>query len=79
MLPAADFDAFAVRPSRSVFDALVAAFLDVFFVVLRCESALPAAVFDVVDVDLLRSVFDAFFAAFAPVFFVAMVSPWIES
>ena len=75
MLPAADFEAFAVRPSRSTDDAFVAAAFDVFFAVLLCESALPAELFDFGEVLLLLRVFDAFFAAFVPVFLAAMMSP----
>jgi hypothetical protein len=46
-LPAADFERFDVRPSRSVLDAAVAAAGDVVFSgALRWESALPAADFE---------------------------------
>jgi hypothetical protein len=63
-LPAADFEAFAVRPSRSTCDALVAAAAEVcFFGALACASALPAADFEFAPVDLLDSVFEALFAA----------------
>ena len=67
-LPAADLDFRDVRPSESVFDAAVAAFLPVCrFGVPVCESAEPAAVLDFVDVALLLSVLDALEAAFLPV------------
>ena len=63
-LPAADFDAFAVRPSRNTCDALVAAAADVCYSgALACASALPAADLDLLPVDLLESVFDALLAA----------------
>jgi hypothetical protein len=63
-LPAADLDAALVRPSRSVFDAAVAALLDVVsFGELRCVSALPAADFEVLLVDGLDKVLEAFEAA----------------
>jgi hypothetical protein len=63
-LPAADLDAALVRPPRSVFDAAVAALLEVVsFGELRCVSALPAADFDVLLVDPLDRVLEAFEAA----------------
>jgi hypothetical protein len=69
-LPAAVRDFDADRPSRSVSDDFVAAFVDVFFAgALRCDSALPAPVFDFGAVSLLRSVLDAAVAAFLPVSF----------
>ncbi len=58
-LPALDFEALLVLPSRSVRDAAFAAFFDVTFPRLRCESALPAAALELRPVDLLLSVFDA--------------------
>jgi hypothetical protein len=67
-LPAADLDAALVRPSRSVFDAAVAALLDVVSAgESRCVSALPAADLDALLVDSLDSVFEAFDAAALPV------------
>lgn len=63
-LPAADFDAALVRPSRRTFEAARAADAEVtFFGAFLCESALPAARLDVALADLLRRVFDAFEAA----------------
>jgi hypothetical protein len=63
-LPAADFEAFAVRPSRSTCDAWVAAAADVcFFGAFACARALPAADLELLPVDLLASVFDARLAA----------------
>jgi hypothetical protein len=67
-LPAADFDALLVRPSLSVFDAAVAASLDVDFDgAFVCERALPAADFDFALVDLLERVSEALEAAVLPV------------
>ena len=67
-LPAADFEALLVRPSRSVDDAFDAAFRDVSRSgVPVWESALPAAPLDLVEVEPLVSVFDAVVAAFLPV------------
>ncbi len=75
MLPAADFDALLVRPSRNVFDAALAAFADeVFFGALRCDKALPEDVFVDLAVLLLRSVFDADEPAFFPVTFLPMIN-----
>ena len=72
-LPAADLEALLVRPSRNVFDAAVAAFVEVvFFGALRCDKALPEDVFVVLPVLLLRSVFDADEPAFFPVTFLPM-------
>lgn len=63
-LPAADFDVFDVRLSLSVFDAAVAARVDVCLGgAFLCESALPPAVFELAPVDLLVKVFDAALAA----------------
>jgi hypothetical protein len=63
-LPAADLEFALVRPSLSVFDAAVAALLDVASVEeLRCVSALPAADFDDLLVDALDRVLEAFEAA----------------
>ena len=74
MLPAADFDALLVRPSLNVFDAALAAGLEVcFFGAFRWESALPAEAFDVFPVDLLRNVFDALLAAPFPVTFLLLI------
>ncbi len=67
-LPAADFDALLVRPSRSVDDAFLATLAEVFLRVFRWERALPAALFDLLPVERLRSVLEALFAAFLPVF-----------
>lgn len=53
-----------MRPSRSVFDAADAAFLEVtFFGAFRCESALPAEDFDARPVDFPRNVLEALLAA----------------
>jgi hypothetical protein len=65
-------DAALVRPSRSTFDAAVAAFVDVTFGGLTCASELPAALFDDFPVEVLDNTFDAFLAAFGPVVFVAI-------
>jgi hypothetical protein len=63
-LPAADLDGWLVRPSRSVFEAALAALGDVDlegdFV---CDNALPAAFLEAAPVDLLFSVFEALDAA----------------
>lgn len=78
-LPAADLDALLVLPSRSVFDAAEAAFLEVCrFGVPVCDRALPAAFLDVFPVDLEVRVFDALEAAFFPVVFLltAMHEHW---
>ncbi len=61
-----------MRPSRKTFDAVVAAFFDVTFVGLTCESALPAAVLDDLLVDPLDKTVDAFFAALRLVDLVAI-------
>jgi len=67
-LPAADFEAALVRPSRITLEAALAAFDEVVFLGASvCESALPAAAFDLEPVEPLCSVFDALDAAFAPV------------
>jgi hypothetical protein len=59
-----------VRPSRNVFDAALAALLDVtLFGALCCERALPAAVFDWELVALERNTLEARFAAFELVTF----------
>lgn len=78
-LPAADFEARLVLPSRRVFEAALAAALDVCFAgAFLCESALPAVFFDFAPVEVDRSVFDAFDAAALPVTFrfVAIVTLW---
>jgi hypothetical protein len=63
-LPAADFESFDVRPSRSTCDAFVAAGAEVCFFGARvCARALPAADLELLPVDLLESVFDALLAA----------------
>lgn len=68
VLPAADFDAFEVRPSRSVFDAALAALLPVWRLgVPVCDRALPEEVFVVLLVLLLLIVFEAFDEALLPV------------
>ena len=70
MLPAADFDALLVLPSRKTFDAALAAFFEVTLLgAFVCDKALPAAVLDLRPVDLLLSVFDALLAAFGLVTF----------
>ena len=70
-LPAADFDALLVLPSRSVFEAALAAFDDVCLAGdFLWERALPAADFDFELVFLLLRVFDALLAAFRPVTFL---------
>jgi hypothetical protein len=61
----------AVRPSRSAFDAAVAAGADVCLLVFRWESAEPAADFDVLAVSEPRRVFEAFVAAAFDVFLVS--------
>ena len=68
--PAADFDAVPVRPSRSTFEADVAAFFEVTFCVPVCDSALPAAVLEELPAELLESTDDAFAATRALVDFV---------
>jgi hypothetical protein len=74
-LPAADFDAGAVRPSVNTLEADVAAAGDVdFFGALTCESALPAALFELAPVLDACSVFDAADAAFTPVVFAFAIS-----
>ncbi len=68
VLPAADFDAFDVRPSRNVSEAADADFsLDCRFGVPVWESALADEVLVLLPVLVLRSVFDALDAAFLPV------------
>ncbi len=67
-LPAADFEAALVRPSRNTPEAALAACGDVvLFGALVCERALPAALRDLAPVEPLVSVFDAFDAALPPV------------
>lgn len=63
--PAADLEALLVRPSRSAFEAALAALVLVcFFGALVWLNALPAAFFDVVPVFFERRVLDALLAAF---------------
>jgi len=72
-LPAADFEALLVRPSRRVLDAAEAAFAEVVFLgALVWLKALPDDVFELLPVDLLVRVFDALEAAFFPVTFFGM-------
>lgn len=67
-LPAADFDAAEVRPSRSTFDAADAARADVRSLFVRLwVNVLPAAVRELRPVLLDASTFAAAFAAFGPV------------
>lgn len=67
-LPAADFDDFDVRPSRSTELAADAALGDVALVgALRCDNALPAADFDFPAVEPDRNVDDAARPAGQPV------------
>lgn len=79
-LPAADFEALLVRPSRSVFEAADAAvWLVCLAGALRCDRALPPAVFDASPVDLLESVLDALVAAglLVTLRFLDMVLPFL--
>jgi hypothetical protein len=77
--PATDFDAELVRPSRSTFEAAVAAFFDVTFVGLTWASVLPAALFDAFPVEALDKTLDAFLATFGFVVFVAIIlSPFVS-
>lgn len=70
-LPAADFDALEVRPSRRVLDAAEAAACPVWrFGVPVCERALPEDFFVDLAVLLFVSVLEALEAAFLPVVFV---------
>ncbi len=63
-LPAADFDALLVRPSRITAEAALAALGEVTRLgALVCDNALPAAVFDFEPVEGVRSVFDELRAA----------------
>ena len=74
-LPAADFDALLVRPSRRVLEAAEAAFeLVCFFGALRWDNALPAADLDFLPVEPDRIVFDALLAALFPVTFLFAMS-----
>jgi hypothetical protein len=73
-LPAADFDALLVRPSRRVFEAAEAALAEVVLLDPVWDSALPAADLDAWPVDLLVRVFDALDEALPLVVFLcAMV------
>lgn len=83
MLPAADFDALLVLPSRKTFDAALAALFEVTLLgAFVWDKALPAAVLDLRPVDLLLSVFDAFLAAFGlvtfdfAIFFCSPIFSW---
>ena len=59
-LPAADFDAALVRPSRSTLEAAVAACADVCsWGAPFCVSALPAALLEALPVDWLDSTLEA--------------------
>lgn len=74
MLPAADFDAFEVRPSLRVAEAAFAAFVPVcLFGVPVCDNALPDDVFVFDPVPLLVNVFEALEDAFVPVVFLFAV------
>ena len=74
VLPAADFDLALVRPSRSVFEAAVAALAEETRLgALVWDRALPADVLDVLPVPELLRVADAARAAFLPVTLVAMI------
>ena len=69
--PAADFEVLLVRPSRSVFEAALAALsLVCFFGVLVWLKALPAAFWDEVPMLFELKVFDALLAAFLLVTFL---------
>ncbi len=75
-LAAADFECLDVRPSVSVLDAAVAAFLLVCrFGVPVWESAEPDAVLDFAPVAFDASVLEALDAAFFPVVFLFVVIP----
>lgn len=58
-----------VRPSRSTFDAAVAADEEVTFFGATCDKALPAAALEDLPVVLLVSTVEAAFAACTPVVF----------
>jgi hypothetical protein len=74
-LPAADFAALLVLPSRSTFEAAFADPPDVTSLgAFVCVSALPAALFTVLLVEV-RSAFDALFAALPPVVLAIVNSP----
>lgn len=71
VLPAADFDAFDVRPSLSVDDAALAALVPVcLFGVPVWDNALADDVFDFDPVPLLVNVLEALEEAFVPVVFL---------
>ena len=60
-----------MRPSRSTFDAALAAADEVcFFGAATCDNALPDEALDIMPVALLWSVLDAAVAALLPVVFV---------
>ena len=70
-LPAADFAALEVLPSRNVADAALAAFGPVWrFGVPVWDKALPDAVLDLAPVLLLVIVLEALVAALVPVVFL---------
>jgi len=74
-LPAADLADLLVLPSRSTFEAALAAFSEVVSLgALLCVSALAAADLTVLLVDV-RSAFDALFAALPPVVFAIKLTP----
>jgi len=73
VLPAADFDAADVRPSRNTFDAADAAVREVdSFGLCACVNALAAAVFDALPVLEELNTFAAALAALGPVVLVAI-------
>jgi hypothetical protein len=78
-LPAADFDAAEVRPSRSTWDAAVAARAEVRSLFVRlCVSALPAAMREFCPVLLDANTFAAARAALGPVDFDTVTSPYLD-
>lgn len=69
------FESLLVRPSRSTFEAAVAAVAEVTFLgAFVCDNALPAAVLDFGAVLAFVRVFDALEAAFEPVTFVFVIN-----
>lgn len=80
MLPAADFDALLVRPSRRTDEAALAAFFDVtFFGAFVCDSALAEAVFDFELVLLLCRFFEALLATLELVVFLLAILSLLNS
>lgn len=62
-LPAADFAALLLRPSRKTLDAVDAAFFEVTLEVLLCDKADPAADLEAFPVDGFLRVLEALVAA----------------